>query len=161
MLNPDGVVLGNYRCSYAGLDLNRQYQHPNNRITPEVYWIKKLVARYSDRLALYCDFHGHSRKLDAFTYGCKSKPASLARVLPWLIQEQNSGFSYSKCSYKVQKSKSGTGRVVVWRVGHHLVNCFTLEVSFAGGTNGEHAGLHFTSGGLEGLGSALLIAFFR
>jgi len=24
MLNPDGVVLGNYRCSLAGLDLNRQ-----------------------------------------------------------------------------------------------------------------------------------------
>ena len=25
MLNPDGVVVGNYRCSLSGLDLNRQY----------------------------------------------------------------------------------------------------------------------------------------
>jgi murein tripeptide amidase MpaA len=26
MLNPDGVVLGNYRCGMAGVDLNRQWQ---------------------------------------------------------------------------------------------------------------------------------------
>jgi len=25
MLNPDGVIVGNYRCSLAGLDLNRQW----------------------------------------------------------------------------------------------------------------------------------------
>ena len=25
MLNPDGVVVGNYRCSLAGLDLNRMW----------------------------------------------------------------------------------------------------------------------------------------
>ena len=25
MLNPDGVIAGNYRCSLVGVDLNRQY----------------------------------------------------------------------------------------------------------------------------------------
>jgi murein tripeptide amidase MpaA len=25
MLNPDGVIVGNYRCSLSGLDLNRQW----------------------------------------------------------------------------------------------------------------------------------------
>jgi len=29
MLNPDGVIVGNYRCSLAGLDLNRQYINPS------------------------------------------------------------------------------------------------------------------------------------
>ena len=28
MLNPDGVIVGNYRCSLAGLDLNRQWLNP-------------------------------------------------------------------------------------------------------------------------------------
>lgn len=28
MLNPDGVIVGNYRCSLAGLDLNREYREP-------------------------------------------------------------------------------------------------------------------------------------
>jgi len=29
MLNPDGVIVGNYRCSLSGLDLNRQWQGPS------------------------------------------------------------------------------------------------------------------------------------
>jgi murein tripeptide amidase MpaA len=29
MLNPDGVIAGNYRCSLAGLDLNRQWMQPD------------------------------------------------------------------------------------------------------------------------------------
>ena len=28
MLNPDGVIIGNYRCNLSGLDLNRQYTNP-------------------------------------------------------------------------------------------------------------------------------------
>jgi murein tripeptide amidase MpaA len=29
MLNPDGVIVGNYRCSLSGLDLNRQWITPS------------------------------------------------------------------------------------------------------------------------------------
>lgn len=29
MLNPDGVIVGNYRCSLTGLDLNRQWATPD------------------------------------------------------------------------------------------------------------------------------------
>lgn len=29
MLNPDGVILGNYRTGVAGRDLNRVYINPN------------------------------------------------------------------------------------------------------------------------------------
>jgi hypothetical protein len=28
MLNPDGVIHGNYRCSLAGIDLNRVWDNP-------------------------------------------------------------------------------------------------------------------------------------
>ncbi len=34
MLNPDGVVLGNYRTSYTGNDLNRKWQEPNYKLHP-------------------------------------------------------------------------------------------------------------------------------
>ena len=29
MVNPDGVVHGNNRCSLAGVDLNRRWKNPN------------------------------------------------------------------------------------------------------------------------------------
>lgn len=43
MLNPDGVIVGNYRCSLSGVDLNRQYVNPNPKITPEISGIKDLI----------------------------------------------------------------------------------------------------------------------
>jgi len=40
MLNPDGVIVGNYRCSLSGHDLNRQYPNPSSKMFPECYGIK-------------------------------------------------------------------------------------------------------------------------
>ena len=40
VLNPDGVVCGNYRNSIAGVDLNRQWINPDMEFHPEVYYIK-------------------------------------------------------------------------------------------------------------------------
>lgn len=40
MLNPDGVIVGNYRCSLSGLDLNRQYITPDKQLTSEIFSIK-------------------------------------------------------------------------------------------------------------------------
>ena len=37
MLNPDGVINGNYRCSLAGCDLNRRWRVPNKSLHPIIY----------------------------------------------------------------------------------------------------------------------------
>lgn len=44
MLNPDGVVLGNYRTGLSGKDFNREYRNPDKDIFPEVYFFKKYVT---------------------------------------------------------------------------------------------------------------------
>lgn len=44
MMNPDGVVLGNYRTGLSGRDFNREYKDPDKEVFPEVYAFKKLVA---------------------------------------------------------------------------------------------------------------------
>lgn len=36
MLNPDGVIAGNFRTSYSGKDLNRQFNNLNKYVFPEV-----------------------------------------------------------------------------------------------------------------------------
>jgi murein tripeptide amidase MpaA len=43
MLNPDGVVNGNYRCNYIGADLNRRWPNPSKLLHPEIYYTKKLI----------------------------------------------------------------------------------------------------------------------
>ena len=72
MLNPDGVVNGNYRCSLAGVDLNRQWHAPIKQEHPTVYALKMLLRSLQCQapgVALYCDIHGHSRHKGTFMYG--------------------------------------------------------------------------------------------
>ena len=58
MLNPDGVIVGNYRCSLAGRDLNRNYKSVLKDSFPSVWHTKvrrgavrrvKRVKRDGDR----------------------------------------------------------------------------------------------------------------
>lgn len=44
MLNPDGVINGNYRCSLAGCDLNRRWKNPSKVLHPTIYHTKQLIA---------------------------------------------------------------------------------------------------------------------
>ena len=83
MLNPDGVVLGNYRTGLAGVDLNRTWKVPNAGLHPTVHSLKKLlVGLYKSRrnVIAFVDFHGHSRKKGVFTYGCSAKYASRSQL---------------------------------------------------------------------------------
>ncbi len=34
MLNPDGVIIGNYRTGIAGRDLNREFKYPEKMLFP-------------------------------------------------------------------------------------------------------------------------------
>jgi len=43
MLNPDGVILGNYRWSLSGQDLNRQWIAATSRVFPEIYNTKLML----------------------------------------------------------------------------------------------------------------------
>lgn len=45
MLNPDGVIVGNTRCSLAGRDLNRQYRVVSRECFPSVWHVKMLVRK--------------------------------------------------------------------------------------------------------------------
>ncbi len=40
MLNPDGVIIGNYRTGLFGKDFNREFNNPDKDIFPEVYHLK-------------------------------------------------------------------------------------------------------------------------
>ena len=72
MLNPDGVINGNYRTDLTGEDLNRRYTAPTPALQPTVYAVKELLREIHEArgVFLYVDMHGHSRKKNIFIYGC-------------------------------------------------------------------------------------------
>jgi cytosolic carboxypeptidase protein 2/3 len=43
MLNPDGVIHGNYRCSLVGNDLNRRWLTPDKTLHPEIFYTKMMI----------------------------------------------------------------------------------------------------------------------
>ena len=141
MLNPDGVIVGNYRCSLAKADLNRVYRKPRKELFPTVWCTKQMIESFllekgTKDIIAYVDLHGHSRKHNIFTYGCHMPGCNLeqlleGRLLPWLLFQQcPEKFSFSSCKFSVHKCKESTGRVVMWRMG--ITNSFTLEATFCG-----------------------------
>ena len=60
MLNPDGVILGNYRCSLSGHDLNRAYPAPHAELHPEICAVKKLARENDDVILAHVPMKEHS-----------------------------------------------------------------------------------------------------
>ena len=80
MMNPDGVVAGNYRTSFIGKDLNRLYMQGNDEkeemndiLKPEITAMKQLIkdckADESKGILAFIDVHHHSQKRGAFMFG--------------------------------------------------------------------------------------------
>ncbi|KFO94145.1 Cytosolic carboxypeptidase 1, partial [Buceros rhinoceros silvestris] len=156
MLNPDGVINGNHRCSLSGEDLNRQWQNPNPDLHPTIYHAKGLLQYLAaiKRLPLvYCDYHGHSRKKNVFMYGCSIKETMWHtnvnsascdlmedpgyRALPKILSQTAPAFCMGSCSFVVEKSKESTARVVVWReIG--VQRSYTMESTLCGCDQGKY-----------------------
>lgn len=43
MINPDGVLFGNYRCNLYGTDLNRIWISPHKEFHDSVWYVKELI----------------------------------------------------------------------------------------------------------------------
>ncbi|XP_015179661.1 PREDICTED: cytosolic carboxypeptidase NnaD [Polistes dominula] len=160
MLNPDGVIVGNNRCSLSGKDLNRQYRTVMRESYPSVWHTKLMIRRLLEEcgVTIYCDLHAHSRKHNIFAYGCESKRtgcnAKLSEQIFPLMLHKNAAdkFSFENCKFHVEKGKEGTGRVVAWSMG--VQNSYTMEASMGGSRLGSRSGTHFSTQDYEQIGKA-------
>lgn len=104
MINVDGVINGNYRCSLAGADLNRRWKNPSRTIYPVIYEIKRLCKNIMRErpIVLYCDLHGHSRNKNIFMYGNNypENPES-TRLYPFIMSKLCENFSYPCSRFQV------------------------------------------------------------
>lgn len=131
MLNIDGVICGNYRVGFSGLDINRMYG-PNAvaRLNPESNLVKSIAK--GEVPSLYFDLHGHSSKKSVFIYGPRyplhSQHYVGIRVLPKLLQARTPMFRYYSCRFANQPEKQNCARLVLSRE-LQLANCYTMEAS--------------------------------
>uniref|UniRef100_A0A3P8QCY4 Cytosolic carboxypeptidase 1 n=1 Tax=Astatotilapia calliptera TaxID=8154 RepID=A0A3P8QCY4_ASTCA len=179
MLNPDGVINGNHRCSLSGEDLNRQWQNPNPELHPTIYHTKSLLqylAHIQRAPLVFCDYHGHSRKKNVFMYGCSVKETVWQsnisatssdlhedlgyRTLPKILSQIAPAFSMASCSFVVERSKEATARVVVWReIG--VQRSYTMESTLCGCDQGKYKGLQIGTRELEEMGAQFCVALLR
>ncbi|XP_046867289.1 cytosolic carboxypeptidase Nna1 isoform X1 [Drosophila willistoni] len=159
MLNPDGVIVGNTRNSLTGKDLNRQYRTVIRETYPSIWYTKAMIRRLIEEcgVAMYCDMHAHSRKHNIFIYGCENKrnpeKKLTEQVFPLMLHKNSADrFSFESCKFKIQRSKEGTGRIVVWMLG--ITNSYTIEASFGGSSLGSRKGTHFNTQDYEHMGRA-------
>ncbi|TDH09125.1 hypothetical protein EPR50_G00083260 [Perca flavescens] len=170
MLNPDGVINGTNRCDLNSEDLNRQWSKPDPVLSPTIYHAKGFLY-YLNSIGrtplVFCDYHGHSRKKNVFLYGCSVKEtlwqsgsvvntAGLKedpgyRTIPKTLDRLAPAFSFNSCNYLVEKSRSATARVVVWReMG--VLRSYTMESTHNGCDQGIYKGLQTGTRELQEMG---------
>ncbi|XP_051239111.1 cytosolic carboxypeptidase 4 isoform X2 [Dicentrarchus labrax] len=170
MLNPDGVINGMNRCDLNSEDLNRQWSKPHPVLSPTIYHTKGFLY-YLNSIGrtpqVFCDYHGHSRKKNVFLYGCSVKETLWQsgsavdtvrlredpgyRTIPKTLDRIAPAFSFNSCNYLVEKSRSATARVVVWReMG--VLRSYTMESTFNGCDQGIYKGLQTGTRELQEMG---------
>jgi len=82
-------------------------------------------------------------------------------LFPQLLQISTSLFSFSDCSFRVQKSKESTGRVNVYRESDGEILSYTLEASLGGMDVGPLKGNHLNYNHFEQMGHAFCDALLE
>lgn len=146
MMNPDGVINGNYRCSLLGVDLNRRWQNPDKIMHPEIYHAKKIIESVHKKfkIAFIADLHGHSIKKNIFIYGCNYLGSPhLCKIFPYLLSKNSNFISYPDCRFIMQRNKETTLRVSLFKQ-LRITHVYTIEISFCGGNFGKYKNMHYT-----------------
>ena len=151
MLNPDGVVRGNFRMNFLGKDLNRMWDEPTENICPTIFNTVKMIKKTLDSRDIYffCDFHGHSNKHNFFLYSCKSKYEYLQLdentiipnpqkfkltfyelVFQFILNKENIFLDRFSCTNKIIPSKTKTSRAIL-KTKFNVDFSYCLESSIA------------------------------
>lgn len=160
MLNPDGVINGNYRCGLCGGDLNWWYKVPSKILHPNIYAFKKLCQEFQEEreISLIVDLHGHSRWKNIFMYGNNIQSDWTSTwIFPFIMSKLLDYFSYGYSRFNYSKAKEATAWISLYK-DLKIANVFTMEASFLGPDTGEFSNKHFNTDLLAKAGWTLLEA---
>lgn len=170
MLNPDGVINGNFRTSLIGKDLNRLWDDPRENICPTIFYTKEMIKKtlLSRDIFIYCDFHGHSNKPNFFLYGCPSNKKVKINsnynfheiILSKIYSNKNDIFDHKSCIYKIVAKKLKTARAVI-KTEFNIDLSYCLESSIGHISIGEKKFDFFTPKLYEKIGKDFCLSIFE
>ena len=136
MMNPDGVLVGNSRTSFAGCDLNRRWAKPNEILHPEIYFTKNLILKLAlnQNIAFIIDFHGHFGTYNSLFYCNHKDNKKKCSLFPFLCSKLSNIISFQQTTFTMPKYKASTERLSLFRELDDLDNdnICALETSFFG-----------------------------
>ena len=151
MVNPDGIIAGNYRCNAQGKDMNRCFFADDDpeaklRLT-EVELLRGFFEEHFSledqdkhkNLSMFLDIHAHSGQRDIFIYAPHSPEEAVndkIKMLPALLDEMSPYFNYEGCKFGNEKYKKNCARLGIFR-DFDLDLSYTIESSCWGYTNQE------------------------
>ena len=160
MMNPDGVLVGNSRTSFAGCDLNRRWGKPSEIIHPEVYFTKNMILKLTlqRNLAFIVDCHGHFGAFNSLFYCNYKDDKRTCRLFPYLCSQLSKIISFQQSTFAMPKFKLNTERITLFNEldEEDNNNIVALETSFFGvNRTGEYARTYFNSKLLKEIGRDL------
>lgn len=170
MLNPDGVVIGNFRSSLTGRDLNRQYKPKISKLMiPECMGLIRLISSYdnvnTERIFGYFDLHGHGKRKGVFCYGPEIPINQInyykARMIPKFISnfDELGMFKYWECTFKNNKKKLSVARVH-FQIQHQILISYTIEASISSFLKNRTQDVPFLSSMYLAMGSYIVKAIY-
>ncbi len=142
MMNPDGVLVGNSRTSFAGCDLNRRWSKPNEIIHPEIYYTKSIILKTSlkQNISFIIDFHGHFGTFNSLFYCNHKENKQTCSLFPYLCSKLSNIISFQQSTFSMPKYKNSTERLTLFRElkDEDNNNIIASETSFFGTKNGNN-----------------------
>ena len=156
MMNPDGVLVGNSRTSFAGCDLNRRWGKPNEIIHPEIFNTKNMILSLAQNndISFIIDFHGHFGNYNSFFYCNYKNDKTICSLFPYLCSKISKIISFEQSTFTMPKYKNSTERITLFRElnDNNNDNIVALETSFFGSKGEENKNFYFNSNLLKEIG---------
>ncbi len=162
MMNPDGVLVGNSRTSFAGCDLNRRWGKPNEIIHPEVYSAKQMILKLANQrnIAFIIDCHGHFGAFNSLFYCNYKDNKRTCKLFPYICSKLSKIINFQQCTFAMPRYKMSTERIVLFNEleDDDNNNIVALETSFFGiNRTGEYSHLYFNTKLLKEIGRDICI----
>ena len=127
IVNPDGVIIGNYRCNTQGKDMNRHFFADDDpegqklRLTEVELirsYLKQMMPQGENMFRMFLDIHAHSAQNSIFCYAPVDEDANnniIIKRFPMILDNLSPYFQYDNCKFGNEKYKKNCARLGIFR----------------------------------------------